>query len=74
MPLHSHAIPPSAERPDSAGVERFSTRLVPHRDRQQAWSDVVARAFPGMTVAAPEGISADLARCSLGEVSCCCTC
>ncbi len=68
MPLHSHAILPSAERPDSTGVERFSTRLVPHRDRQQAWSDVVARAFPGMTVAAPEGISADLARCSLGEV------
>lgn len=50
-------------------VERFSTRLVPHQRRHLFWRDVVAEAFPGMTVSASEGIQADLARCALGDVA-----
>lgn len=49
-------------------VERFSTTLVPHQRRHLFWRDVVAEAFPGMTVTASEGIRADLARWSLGAV------
>ncbi|MEJ7925717.1 AraC family transcriptional regulator [Sphingobium sp. AN641] len=49
-------------------IERFSTRLVPHQRRRLFWRDVVANAFPGMTVDASEGIEADLARCSIGGV------
>lgn len=49
-------------------VERFSTSLVPHQRRRLFWHDVVAEAFPGMTVTASEGIQADLTRCSVGAV------
>ena len=49
-------------------MERFSTRLVPHQRRHLFWRDVVAEAFPGMTLNAPEGIQADLSRCSFGQV------
>ena len=51
-----------------SAVERFSTKLVPHQRRHLFWRDVVAEAFPGMTVCASEGIRADLARWSLGAV------
>lgn len=51
-----------------SAIERFSTTLVPHQRRHAFWHDVVAEAFPGMTVDASEGIRADLARFSVGGV------
>ncbi len=49
-------------------VECFSTRLVPHQRRHHFWHEVVAEAFPGMSVSASEGIRADLTRCFVGKV------
>jgi len=60
-------LAPCGARPVNA-VECFSTKLVPHQRRHHFWHDVVAEAFPGMTVSASEGIKADLTRCFVGKV------
>ncbi len=49
-------------------VERFSTRLVPMQRRQLYWSELIGETFPGMAAVVPEGISASLARWSLGRI------
>ncbi|WP_340267766.1 AraC family transcriptional regulator [Sphingobium mellinum] len=67
MTYPNHAGP-WPERKSVSSLERFSTRLVPHQRRHLFWRDVVASAFPGMTIDASEGIEADLARCLVGGV------
>lgn len=71
MTLRLQDKQPSAA-PGSNVIERFSTKLVPHQRRHLFWRDVVAEAFPGMTVDASEGIQADLMRCSIGGVDLAC--
>jgi AraC-like DNA-binding protein len=51
-----------------SAIERFSTSLVPLQRRHLFWRELVAETFPGMTANAPEGISAELARWSLGRI------
>lgn len=41
---------------------------MPPQSRHLFWREIIAEAFPGMTVYAPEGISADLSRWKLGSV------
>jgi AraC-like DNA-binding protein len=50
-------------------IAQFSTRLVPHGRRHLFWRDVVAETFPGLTLAASEGIRADLSLCAFGDVT-----
>ncbi|MPT49202.1 MAG: AraC family transcriptional regulator [Sphingobium sp.] len=49
-------------------AERFSTHYLAHQRRHLFWRDVIAGIFPGMTAYPSEGIKADIALWSLGEV------
>lgn len=53
---------------NTQGLELFTTRMLSPEQRRAYWCDLVAETFPGMSADAPNGIKADLARWSLGQL------